>query len=497
MGFKRERKIVSYALVMAIKHKFLKGLLIVMVLALIPVSAISAQKITPGASCKSVNQKSVYMNKTYTCIKSGKKLVWNKGVAVRKPAPVAISTPTPTPSATPSPTPTPSATPSPTPTPTPVVWRDPLQGTPCAVEYATMPNQIFELTCLKDSVGNPGSTDNRLFWFQNNPPTGGVPTPTPTPTVKPWTPPTAPTSFGDVVAQADGIAYWAWKKAAQKIESSASKLGVMEIAISPNGVPDNPVPLVALNLVSRLSANYEEPKKVVIIYAGEKDIEWGQKQIDEFCAGQVCGYDVSGEAKKACNVPVTPCRGGVALRNNRTNIPLIYITASEWGKTERTHTSGTLEAHEYFHTIQDILLAKSSTDRVPRWLTEGSATWVQRASVYSSDFSKYEIERNLEINGILSRGKPTAAWIEKFLDPDYTTGWDKWNGNEYDPGAIYDVGAQATEVLVAIGGPDKFLDLFKITGSGKSFTQAFESIYGISWRDGVKIIANAIVAQQK
>jgi hypothetical protein len=271
----------------------------------------------------------------------------------------------------------------------------------------------------------------------------------------------------------------------------------MEIVISPNGVPDNPVPLVALNLVSRLSANYEEPKKVVVIYAGEKDIEWGQKQIDEFCAGRVCGYDVAGEAKKACNVPVTPCWGGLALRNQRTNIPMIYMTASEWGKTDRSHTSGTLEAHEYFHTIQDLLLANGSLDAVPRWFTEGSASWVQRATIYYSDFSKYEIERDLDHNESLSRNKRTAAWLEKFLDPDYTRGWDKWNGNEYDPWAIYDVGALATEVMVAVGGPNKFLDLFKVTGSGKSFAQAFESIYGISWRDGVKIIANAIVAQQK
>ena len=178
-----------------------------------------------------------------------------------------------------------------------------------------------------------------------------APTPTPTPTVKPWVPPTAPTSFSDVVAQADGIAYWAWKKAAEKVESSSTKLGVMEITNGPNVVINNPNPLVALNLVSRLSANYEEPKKVVIIYAGEKDIEWGQKQIDEFCAGRVCGYDVAGEAKKACNIPVTPCWGGLALRNQRTNIPMIYATASEWGTTDPGHTSGTLEAHEYFHTV--------------------------------------------------------------------------------------------------------------------------------------------------
>jgi hypothetical protein len=324
-----------------------------------------------------------------------------------------------------------------------------------------------------------------------------TPTPTPTPTVKPWTPPIAPTDWKDVVQQANGIAYWAWKKSAQKIESSSTKLGVMEILISPNGVPDNPVPLVALNLVSRLSANYEEPKKVVMVYAGEKDIEWGQKQIDEFCAGRMCGYDVAGEAKKACNVPVTPCWGGLALRNRSTNIPMIYMTASDWGKTDPGHTSGTLEAHEYFHTVQSTLLANVGWDRVPRWLIEGGATWVQRATVFYADFDKYEVQRNGDNSDSLSRNKRSAEWIEKFLDPDYTTGWDKWNGNEYDRWAVYDVGSLASEVMVSIGGPDKFMDLHKVTGTGKSFAQAFESIYGISWREGVKIIANAIVAQQK
>jgi hypothetical protein len=176
---------------------------------------------------------------------------------------------------------------------------------------------------------------------------------------------------------------------------------------------------------------------------------------------------------------------------------MIYQTASDWGKTDPGHTSGTLEAHEYFHTVQGGLLADVGWDHVPRWLIEGGATWVQRATVYYSGFDNYAVQRGRDNSDTLSRNKPTAAWIEKFLDPDYITGWDKWNGNEYDRWAVYDVGSLASEVLVAIGGPDKFLDLYKITGSGKSFTQAFESIYGISWRDGVKIIAQAIVAQQK
>jgi M6 family metalloprotease-like protein len=72
------------------------------------------------------------MGKKYTCIKSGKKLVWNKGVAIPKPT----ATPTPTPTAIGDPEGAIGATPKPTPTPTPTPTRtiDPtraVQGQAC------------------------------------------------------------------------------------------------------------------------------------------------------------------------------------------------------------------------------------------------------------------------------------------------------------------------------------------------------------------------------
>ena len=71
---------------MRFKGSFTKGLLVALIFTLVPITAFSAQKITPGSTCKILNQKVVYQNKTYTCIKSGKKLVWNKGVVVVKTA---------------------------------------------------------------------------------------------------------------------------------------------------------------------------------------------------------------------------------------------------------------------------------------------------------------------------------------------------------------------------------------------------------------------------
>ena len=60
--------------------KVLNTALLALMVSLLPQSAFSAQKVTAGASCKSLNAKAAVKNKTYTCIKKGTKLVWNKGV---------------------------------------------------------------------------------------------------------------------------------------------------------------------------------------------------------------------------------------------------------------------------------------------------------------------------------------------------------------------------------------------------------------------------------
>lgn len=369
-------------------------------------------------------------------------MVWDKGATNAKPSQSATPSPTPTPLPSPSPTPTATSSPSTSPTSTP------------------------------------------------------IPTPSQS-TTKPWTPPDAPTSWSNLIEKADGIAYWAWKYSSDKIALSQTKLGEVSILVGPNSIPDNPTPLVGLNFVSRLVAKFDEPKKVQIIYAGEKDIEWGQAQIDQFCAQSACGYDVKGEAKKACNVPVTPCWGGLAVRNQRTGVPMIYVTASDWGKTDANHTQGTLESHEYFHNVQQTLLAEVGIDQVPRWLIEGGATWAANAAVFNSSFDNYTNERLRNSNETLVRFKPSAEWLEKFLDPKYTTGWNLWNDNTYSNWNLYDIGSLASEVLVALKGTDTYLNIYKSVGQGKTFAKAFEDLYGISWAEGAKLIAQAIVAQQK
>lgn len=76
-----------------ISGRIVISILLGLIVSLLPQSAFSAPKVAAGATCKSLNSKATVKDKTYTCIKKGSKLVWNKGVTTKKAAPV------PTPSA--------------------------------------------------------------------------------------------------------------------------------------------------------------------------------------------------------------------------------------------------------------------------------------------------------------------------------------------------------------------------------------------------------------
>ena len=76
------------------RKRFLVLLTVTLTLGLLHPIATAAPK--PGTACKKVGQTSTSAGIKYTCIKSGKKLVWTKGVEVKK------ATPSPTPTTEPS-----------------------------------------------------------------------------------------------------------------------------------------------------------------------------------------------------------------------------------------------------------------------------------------------------------------------------------------------------------------------------------------------------------
>jgi len=156
-----------------------KGYLaIAIVLLLTLASPVQAATPKAGAKCTKAGITATAAGKKFTCIKSGNKLVWNKGVAIKaapKPSPNPVfkpvePTPSPTPTATPTPVPT--ATPTPTPTSTYSGPRD-IFGTPTSEEALIIdklvdiawnkgkPATQFVISTVSDRVkGTAWSNDN-------------------------------------------------------------------------------------------------------------------------------------------------------------------------------------------------------------------------------------------------------------------------------------------------------------------------------------------------
>ena len=96
-------------------------ILVALLVSLSLMAAPSFAAVKAGAKCSKAGTTATASGKKFTCVKSGTKLVWNKGVAVKaapKPSPNPVfkpvePTPAPTPIATQAPAPVESAAPAP------------------------------------------------------------------------------------------------------------------------------------------------------------------------------------------------------------------------------------------------------------------------------------------------------------------------------------------------------------------------------------------------
>jgi hypothetical protein len=130
--------------------------------AILVFNAIPANSANPpksGAQCAKVGLTKTYQGKKYTCLKSGKKLVWNKGTLIQKkiaapvprptlstsPSPSAI--PSPNPSMSPSALPSPAASVSPNPSPSPSPSNRFNEGDSCEKVGERITNALGYLEC--------------------------------------------------------------------------------------------------------------------------------------------------------------------------------------------------------------------------------------------------------------------------------------------------------------------------------------------------------------
>lgn len=303
--------------------------------------------------------------------------------------------------------------------------------------------------------------------------------------------PPEPTSLQDLVENSDAAAYWAWKKSSQKVLNGFTTAKTAIVEIGPNTTPDYLSPQIAIDLASKLYSDFRQNQELTYIYYQHVDTAWAQKKLNTFLGKYILDWQKE-QAQSSCRSE-DDCFGAVAITHPKKPAGIVLVSASVAGKKDVNHTSGTLEAHEYVHIIQDELQGRYLA-QVPRWQAEGEAMFAQAASIYHLDFLSYTVERERTIKELIKNPEISQSWLIDFISPD--TGLTKWEVWDKYPGwRVYDVGMLITEILASLKGPESTMRLSLEVGNGLTYQKAFEKIYGISWETAVPLIAQIIYNQ--
>lgn len=364
-----------------------------------------------GTACPKINTTKTVASIKYTCVKSGKKLLWNKGVKIATPS-------IPAPTKSPEPVPTPTATPKPTPT---------------------------------------------------------------------FTPPTAPTSFDNLIENYKGIAYTAWSKSRAKIQSSNATATNLFMHIGANSVIPNKNPQIAYDLVSKLYDGFAPPKRTDILAFGWTDRDWAEAQMKTLMPSAEWRW-----LKTTACATIDTCWGGGAFTDPNGNYLLVITTEVK----DANHTSGTLEAHEYTHGIQQAQFGKPqpwppTSTWPPTWIVEGQAEFSQNAAIFNASYDDYIKNRREVSDQLFKNPAYDSEFFSKYFVINPPQSWYDTN----DRWLQYDAGGMLIEILVALKGPDSAMEVWSQMGQGATFHEAFKKIYDYDFDKALPIIAKAIALE--
>lgn len=439
---------------------FTSLILLATILALPHATAASAKA---GAPCTKVGATSVVSGMKFTCVKSGKKLKWNKGVAITPPTPSATRTPTATASV--KPTPTASATPTPTATKSaaPVVIPIPI----------TLPvSQTGDIT------------------------------------------------FANAVAKYSSIPQVAWQRVQDVIAANPDANVPTTIRIGPNTKASLTAINAGLNRIHKLFAGFRHVSSYYAIVYNAQDLEWAQADaFDIFNKSGSKSYaakkdQIKRASEAGCEMngsTVVNCGGGMSIEfgDVREEAGGAYYGVQSDGDywTDATKFQGPMTQvnHEAMHTYQSTqfiytpfgknqnILSDLMHDATPWWFSEGQANGIGIPTFVDNLPDYLRIRNDTVTRNPGSRSTIpafTEAGMKAFLNGQEIAG--PQNKNYL---LAYSVGFATVEALIAIGGPQSTLALYTLAAKGEDWPTAFKHVYGISWDEASTVLAKVLAAE--
>ncbi len=424
-----------------------------------------------GSSCLKIGATLNVAGQKYLCAKSGKKLLWIKNTRV------ASTTPTPAPTPAQSPAPVLSSTPSPTatpmPTPTPKVTKTPFKAL--------------------------------------------IPIPLPVPQNKAIT-------FANAVTQFSLIPQTAWQNVQDVINANPAVNIPTTIVIGPNTDTTEDQIISALQKEYRIWSGFQQPPSYAGLFYNAKDEAWAETEWPKMAArlnltDHPEGY-IPNHLRAGCgfsNNVATECWGGMAVVFQNTNAGFAFygVQSPFWSANSFQAGPFSQVTHEYTHNVQfaqwigsDLKAgegnrAGSAHNGSPCWFSEGQANGIG-IPVASTSLNTYfegrdnsirrKINTNVSVAPVLSDNGLTADAISSFLyNQNIATCYNPNTNGDWQLG--YNIGFAATEVLIAVGGPQSTMALLAETASGMTWAEAFQAVYGVSWKEGSDILGKVLAAE--
>lgn len=340
-------------------------------------------------------------------------------------------------------------------------------------------------------------------------------------------------TFSNLESRINDVAQVAYQKTQDALANSKSAPAINnDVHVGPNtkisvtgGLPR------IQEVLTRLEKIYNGFRQVtnfsILIY-NAKDEPWAEKEWESFATsrnyfrGQIRGEKevIAGNCRETLSPGVfsgkiANCGGADSGAIQNKDDAILTFGQSDSGVSNDPYIyGGGIVGHEYVHAVQaaqwignpkvycteetnspDCFRSHYVNNLMPCWLNEGSAHSIGPMAA-SDTFADYQKHRN---NLPFGMG-PTMVTdysetsLNKFLyNQVFGDQGCISDGNVYRLG--YTVGAFATEMLTAIGGPESVMALYALAAEGKDFATAFSSVYGISWQEASGKISKALAAE--
>jgi len=239
-------------------------------------------------------------------------------------------------------------------------------------------------------------------------------------------------------------------------------------------------------------ANFKQPTRYVTLFYNFEDKSWAvseYKKLSFYREGMETMIDA----------PCTPtkCTGANTGIQAFSSIA-VGVFGIDPKDARGKYRYGPMQIHEYTHAVQAAPWIGDNHPQVgpqraaPCWLSEGQSHFAG-LTVGASSFDKYLKIRKRQVNGhpVNTFKDYSSTGILDYFNNDIPYKCLPPNPN-YRLG--YTIGYLTVEALSAIGGSESSMNLYKRTGSGETFEQAFMHVYGISWNEAKPILAEVVAS---